>query len=94
MFFKRDRTRSRIPGFVWLASFPQGPEGEIVKNLLQSEGIPFFAEQEAIGSLCGVSLDGLGTFDLFVPEERKEEVASLLREMSDNREQEPTSGTT
>ncbi|MBN1446217.1 MAG: DUF2007 domain-containing protein [Candidatus Omnitrophica bacterium] len=64
----------------WVAvSYPKTPaEAFIIKGLLESEGIPVFIQQEAIGKAYGMTLDGLGQIKILVPAERKDEAEQLL----------------
>lgn len=62
-----------------VVSYPKTPaEASIVKGLLESEGIPVFVQQEAIGKVYGMTLDGLGQIKILVPAERKDEAEKLL----------------
>ena len=62
-----------------VVSYPKTPaEASIVKGLLESEGIPVFIEQEAIGKTYGMTIDGLGQIKILVPAERKDEAEQLL----------------
>ncbi len=62
-----------------VVSYPKTPvEASIVKGLLESEGIPVFVQQEAIGKVYGMTLDGLGQIKILVPAERKDDAEQLL----------------
>jgi hypothetical protein len=55
-------------------------EAQIIKGLLESEGIPVRIKQEAIGRIYGLTLNGLGQIRLLVPAENKECAKHLLSE--------------
>ena len=53
-------------------------EAQIVKGLLDSEGIPASLQYEAVGKIYGFTVDGLGKVKVLVPEDRYDEAKSLL----------------
>ncbi len=62
-------------------SYPKNEtEAQIIKGLLESEGIPVIIKQEAIGKVYGLTLNGLGQIRLLVPAEHKEHAKLLLSE--------------
>ncbi len=62
-----------------VVSYPKTPaEASIVKGLLESEGIPVFVQQEAIGKVHGITMDGLGQIKILVPAGRKHEAEEIL----------------
>jgi len=54
-------------------------EAEILKNMLESYGIPARLSYEAYGKIMGFITDGLGVTALQVPEDRAEEARELLK---------------
>ncbi len=42
-------------------------EGWIIKGKLETEGIPSIIQQEAIGKVYGLTIDGLGEIKVLVP---------------------------
>jgi len=54
-------------------------EAEVLKNMLESYGIPARLSYETYGRLMGIVTDGLGVTALLVPEERAEEAQELLK---------------
>ncbi len=54
-------------------------KAQIVKGLLESEGIPANLQFEAIGKIYGFTVDGLGKVKVLVPEDRHDEAKDLLK---------------
>lgn len=55
-------------------------EAEILKNMLESFGIPARVSAEAYGKVLGMTVDGLGVASLLVPENRAAEAQNILAE--------------
>lgn len=55
-------------------------EAEILKNMLESFGIPARVKAEAYGKILGMTVDGLGVADLLVPADRAREAQDILAE--------------
>jgi hypothetical protein len=55
------------------------PEAEILKNMLESYGIPARLRYEAYGKILGMTSDGLGVAEILVPAVRAEEARKLLK---------------
>jgi len=53
-------------------------EALVIKGLLESNGIPVRLGYEALGSILGLTMDGLGEIRVMVPRERQEEALCLL----------------
>ncbi len=53
-------------------------EAEIIKSKLESYGIPCVLKKEAVSSIYGIHIDGLGKVKILVPEEFADETISLL----------------
>ncbi|MCL5959811.1 MAG: DUF2007 domain-containing protein [Chloroflexi bacterium] len=51
---------------------------QVVKGLLESEGIPVVLKYESAGRVYGFIVDGLGEVRLLVPESCREKAAELL----------------
>lgn len=58
-------------------------EAQIIKGLLDTEGIPSALEYEAIGKIYGFTVDGLGMVKVLVPEDRYEEAKVLIESKKD-----------
>jgi hypothetical protein len=55
-------------------------DAEILKNMLESFGIPARVSYEAVGKIYGLTMDGMGVVALLVPEERAQEARDILAE--------------
>ncbi len=55
-------------------------EALVIKGLLESSGIPVRLGYEALGSILGLTMDGLGEIRVMVPRERQEEAISLINQ--------------
>jgi len=55
-------------------------EAEILKNMLESFGIPARVSCESYGKVLGVTVDGLGVAALLVPASRAKEAQDILAE--------------
>jgi len=55
-------------------------EAEILKNMLESFGIPARVSAEAYGKVLGMTVDGLGVAALLVPANRAKEAQDILAE--------------
>ncbi len=55
-------------------------DAEILKNMLESFGIPARVSYEAVGKIYGLTMDGMGVVSLLVPEERAQEARDILAE--------------
>lgn len=55
-------------------------EADILKNMLESFGIPARVSAEAIGKVLGITVDGMGVAALLVPENRAREAQDILAE--------------
>ena len=53
-------------------------EAEILKNMLESFGIPARLSYEAAGKVYGLTMDGMGVAALLVPEDRAAEARDIL----------------
>ncbi|MGA2158068.1 MAG: DUF2007 domain-containing protein [Dehalococcoidia bacterium] len=62
------------------------PEAEIIKGRLTVEGIPAALKYESVGSVYGLTMDGLGQVDVQVPakyESRAREVIADCGELEE-----------
>ena len=55
-------------------------EAEIIREKLESAGIPVVIQQEAIGKITGLTVDGLGEAEILVPEEFLEVAKQIISE--------------
>lgn len=63
---------------VELIKVPGGINAESMIAALRGRGIPVSTRGEALGSIYGLTLDGLGEISIRVPEEFLEEARSIL----------------
>jgi hypothetical protein len=63
---------------VELTRVPGGINAESILTALRGRGIPVRAHGEPLGSIYGLTLDGLGEIAIFVPEEYLEQARSIL----------------
>jgi len=55
-------------------------DAEILKNMLESFGIPARVSYESAGKIYGLTMDGMGVVALLVPENRAREAQDILAE--------------
>jgi len=55
-------------------------EAEILKNMLESFGIPARVSAEACGKVLGLTVDGMGVASVLVPGDRAAEAQDILAE--------------
>jgi len=55
-------------------------QGEIIRGRLESSGIEVRLDQEAIGKIYGLTVDGLGEVKVYVPKDKIEEAKKVLEE--------------
>ena len=53
-------------------------QADLLKSYLEAEGIEVELFQEAVGHLYGITIDGLGRVQLFVPKEHASQARELL----------------
>ena len=56
------------------------PEAELIKSYLEAQAIEVELFQESVGQTFGLTIDGLGTVQVFVPKEQAAEARLLLDE--------------
>ncbi len=86
MFFKKKKHISKIPSFVYLTTLNGGPEIDILKGLLESNGIKVYLEYEAVKNIIGLTMNGMGSVDFYVPADKKAEAEKLLVDAEENDE--------
>lgn len=62
------------------------PEAEFLKSYLEAQGIDVELFQESVGQTMGLTVDGLGTVQIFVPKDQAAEARQLLEEFNNARE--------
>ncbi len=56
---------------------------EVVKAKLEANGIPVLLKYESVGLVFGLTVDGLGRVDVYVPEELADQALALVAEDGD-----------
>ena len=95
---KEDKTgaSATIPGetvstnWVVVANNLNPGEAAIIKARLESYGIPVLAQQEAIGSVLGLTVGPLGSARVLTPEPLAERALAILAETFETDEEEGT----
>ena len=62
------------------------PEAEFLKSYLEAQGIEVVLFQESVGQTMGLTVDGLGTVQVFVPKDQAAEARQLLEEFNNAKE--------
>jgi hypothetical protein len=55
-------------------------EAEFLKSYLEANGIDVELFQESVGQTMGITIDGLGSVQIFVPKDQAAEARQLLEE--------------
>lgn len=66
------------PNEVRLVRIPGGITADSIVAALHGSGIPTRVQGEIVGSIYGLTLDGLGEVSIFVPEEFLEDARAIL----------------
>jgi hypothetical protein len=61
-------------------------EAEFLKSYLEANGIDVELFQESVGQTMGLTIDGLGTVQIFVPKGQAAEARQLLEEYNNAKE--------
>lgn len=61
-------------------------EAQLIKSLLEAEGIPVMIAQEGAGAAYGLTVGILGIAEIFVAEKNADEAKKLIEEMKGNDE--------
>jgi hypothetical protein len=61
-------------------------EAEFLKSYLEAHGIEVELFQESVGQTMGITIDGLGTVQIFVPKEQAAEARQLLEDYNNAKE--------
>ncbi len=69
-------------GVQWekIAAGLQPMEAQVIKSRLDSDDIPAVIQQESIGAVMGLTVGGLGSASVWVPEPLAERALALLNE--------------
>jgi hypothetical protein len=74
-----------------LDDVPSRLDAEGIKSLLEAEGIRVELFQEAIGALFPVTIDGLGTTQIFVPKTKLSQARTWLKKYREGTPREKSS---
>jgi hypothetical protein len=61
-------------------------EAEFLKSYLEANGIDVELFQESVGQTMGLTVDGLGTVQIFVPKDQAAEARQLLEDYNNAKE--------
>jgi hypothetical protein len=59
------------------------PEAEVIKGRLMVEGIPAVLKYESVGSVYGLTMDGLGQVDVQVPAKYESQARAVIADSSE-----------
>ena len=59
-------------------------EAELIKGMLESEGIPALLKYESLGQVYGLTVDGLGQVEVQVPTKYVQDAENLINSMPEN----------
>jgi hypothetical protein len=66
--------------FVVVETIAGRGNAEILRSFLQAQGIQCELSQEALGSVYGFTVGGLGSVDLLVPSQQGKQAREIIRE--------------
>lgn len=75
------KTRDTNWLLVYTAAGPS--EAIVIKSVLETNGIEVKEVQETAGKLWGLTMDGLGKVEIYVPEEKFEEARAIIESKGD-----------
>ena len=61
-------------------------EADVVRGLLESEGIPATLQYESVGLVYGLTIDGMGETRVYVPEQLESRARQIIAEQSETDE--------
>jgi hypothetical protein len=61
-------------------------EAEFLKSYLEANGIEVELFQESVGQTMGITIDGLGSVQIFVPKDQAQEARQLLEDYNNAKE--------
>ncbi len=61
-------------------------EAELIKGMLESEGIPALLKYESLGQVYGLTVDGLGQVEVQVPTKYAQGAENLINSMPETDE--------
>lgn len=64
-------------------------EAELIKGMLESNGIPVLLKYESLGPVYGLTVDGLGQVEVQVPYKYVKDADNLINNQTDNDVKQP-----
>lgn len=64
-------------------------EAELIKGMLESNGIPVLLKYESLGPVYGLTIDGLGQVEVQVPYKYVRDADNLINNQTDNDMKQP-----
>jgi len=64
-------------------------QAEIIRGKLQAFGIPALLKYESLGPVMGLTVDGLGQVEVWVPLDLEQQARALLEESNEPSDEEP-----
>lgn len=61
-------------------------EADVVRGLLESEGIPASLQYESVGLVYGLTIDGMGETRIYVPQHLESRARQIIAEQSETSE--------
>lgn len=58
-------------------------EADVVRGLLESEGIPATLQYESVGLVYGLTIDGMGETRIYVPQQLESRARQIIAEQSE-----------
>jgi hypothetical protein len=77
---RKDST-AKVPVLVYTAM--NHLEAEVVRGLLESEGIPASLQYESVGLIYGLTIDGMGETRVYVPDYLERRARQIIDEQSE-----------
>lgn len=63
----------------WVLLLKTDPnQGEMIRGKLETSGIKAKLEQEAVGKILGITMDGLGEVKVYVPNDKLDEAKKII----------------
>ncbi len=81
MIKKEKEPESKVKGYRFLKYVYSPYEAEIIEGFLKSNGIDVLIEQEAIGKIFAITMNGIGRIKIFVKENSFKKAKELLSDV-------------
>jgi hypothetical protein len=80
MLFRKRKTRDEGARLVRICVTSGLYRAEIIKGKLETSDIPVLLKYESLGPVMGLTIDGLGQVEVWVPMDKEEQARALLEE--------------